>query len=311
MRLHTFRTGLMVASLLACAASSAAQAGRVSGIVRDDDGQAIKGAIVTAENPNRGLSSLTATTDDRGRFTMIGLAAGQWRFLAQAPGHAPGAGEMNVRFGTPNPPLMFALRRNGPSVDAPLANIAAKDLQTQLAAADSLYKQSQWDQAIAAYRAILSQTPALSIVNLQIAAAYRNKKDYDAALAAYADLLRVDPENEKAAVGLGATHLEKGDAAAAEDVLSKAVSGPAAGRELFFSLGELKAARGDMQQASEWYAKAAAADPAWGKPRYKLGLLASESGDNGRASALMTEVMAVDPTSPEAALAKAALDQWK
>jgi Flp pilus assembly protein TadD len=311
MRLQILRAALVILGLAAGAGDAAAQAGRVSGIVRDDSGQAIKGAIVTAENPNRGLVSRTATTDDRGRFTIIGLTPGAWRFFAQAPGHAPGGGEMVVRFGTPNPPLMFALRRNGPAADAPLAEVAGKDLQAQLASADALFARQQWDQAIEAYRSIMNRTPALSIINLQIAAAYRSKKDYDAALAAYRDLLAAEPESEKAAVGIGLTHLEMGDAAAAEEALLGASEGPAAGRELFYSLAEVKMAKGDAQQAAEWYNKAAAADPHWGKPRYKLGLLASQAGDSGRASALMSEVVTVDPTSPEAALARTALEQWK
>ena len=48
---------------------------RVGGIVRDDAGQPVKGATVTAEDPNVG-QALTATTDDKGRFTIIGLRSG-------------------------------------------------------------------------------------------------------------------------------------------------------------------------------------------------------------------------------------------
>ena len=35
----------------------------------------------------------------------------------------------------------------------------------------------------------MAKAPALSVINLQIAAAYRNKKDYDGAIAAYNELL--------------------------------------------------------------------------------------------------------------------------
>src|SRR5262245_24020300 len=91
---------------------SRAQMGRVGGIIRDEDGQAIKGATVTAENRNIG-QSFTATTDEKGRFAMIGLRTGVWRFLAQAPGFAPDAGDMPVRLGAPNPPITFTLKKTG------------------------------------------------------------------------------------------------------------------------------------------------------------------------------------------------------
>lgn len=311
MRLYWLRAALATLFLAACAGSATAQAGRVGGVVRDDSGRPIKGAMVIAENPNTGPATLTATTDDRGRFTIIGLRAGPWRFIAQAPDHAAALGEMVVRFGTPNPPMTFTLRKNGPTADAPFGNISAKDLQAQLASADALFNQQKWDEAIAAYRTIMARTPALGVINLQIAAAYRSKKDYDAAIAAYNALLSLDPENEKAQVGIGMTNLERGDRRAAEETLLKAAESAAAGRELFYNLAEVKLAAGEADQAAVWYQKAAAADPAWGKPLYKLGVIARQKGDTERAATLMSEVIAVDPISPEAALAKAALDQLK
>src|SRR6185436_19007266 len=119
-----------------------------------------------------------------------------------------------------------------------LGSTAAKDLQADLQNADTLYNAQQYDESIAAYRAIMAKAPALSVINLQIAAAYRNKKEYDNAIAAYNDLLKVDPNNDKAIVGLGMTNLEKGDLKAAEDTLTKAAANPKATREVFYNLGE-------------------------------------------------------------------------
>jgi predicted Zn-dependent protease len=309
MRPYCLRAVLATVFVAAFAAAAPAQVGRVSGIVKDDSGEALKGATVTAQNPNVGPTTYTATTDDRGRFTIIGLRAGQWRFVAVAPGHAGDATEMAVRFGSPNPAISFTLRKNGPLPTAPLGNVSARDLQTQLAAADALFTQQKWDEAIAAYRAILSRTPALSAINLQIAAAYRSKKDYENAIAAYQALVAADPENEKAHIGIAAVNVEKGDTAAAEQALLRAADGEGAGREVFHNLGEIKLANGDAAGASTWFERAAAADASWGRPRYQLGMLAMKAGDRAAAVRLFTDVIAVDPLSPEAALAKSSLDQ--
>lgn len=309
MRQRLLSTRAILFALLAIASlpAIAAAQGRVGGVVRDEAGQPLKGATITADNPNVN-QSFTATTDDRGRFTMLGLRGGQWRFIAQAPGYAPEAGDMTVRSGSPNQPITFTLRKTGPSTFGALAGISGRDLQADLAAADALFNQQRWDEAIAAYRRILGRAPAMTVVNLQIAAAFRNNKDYDAALAAYGELLQVDPGNTRAKVGIAATNLERGDRAAAEQTLTAAASEPGAGREIFYTLGELKQTGGDPQAAIGWYEKAAAADPAWGKPLYKLGLQALEAGDRTRATTYLTQVLAVDPVSPEAALAKSALD---
>ena len=77
-----------VIAVLSLAGVAAAQSGRVSGLVRQEGGQPLKGATVTAENEAIG-QTFTATTDDKGRFNMIGLRSGEWRFIAQAPGFSP------------------------------------------------------------------------------------------------------------------------------------------------------------------------------------------------------------------------------
>jgi Flp pilus assembly protein TadD len=305
-------TGVLVAlCVLALAGTAAAQTGRVGGTVKDEAGNPIKGATVTAENPGASPSSFTATTDDKGRFSIIGLKSGQWSFAAQAPGFGPEAGKLNVStIGAPNPPLTFTMKKGGaPGPTSALGSTAAKDLQADLAAADGLYNSQKYDESIAAYRQIMAKAPALSVINLQIAAAYRNKKEYDNALAAYNDLLKSDPNNEKAIVGIGMTNLEKGDLKAAEDTLTRAAEGPKPTREVFYNLGEVKFSKGQADEAATWYQKASDLDPSWGKPIFKLALVQLNKGDKAATIVLLNKVIAADPTSPEAAQAKTVIEQ--
>ena len=312
-RLHVSRGLLAVLLVAAMASAAAAQTGRIGGTVKDEGGQAIKGATITAENPAASPSSFTATTDDKGRFSIIGLRTGGWTFTAQAPGFGPETGRMQVQtIGAPNPPLTFTLKKGGPPGAAgALGGMAAKDLQADLSAADALYNSQRWDEAIASYRTIMAKAPSLSVINLQIAAAFRNKKDYDGAIAAYNDLLKADPNNDKAKVGIGMTNLEKGDLKAAEETLSKAAEGATATREVFYNLGEVKFAKGEAEEAAKWYQRAVDTDATWGKPLFKLGLVALNKGDKDGAIKLMERVVATDPTSPESAQAKTVIEQLK
>ena len=307
------KTLITAVFVLAFAGAAAAQIGRVGGTVKDDTGNPIKGATVMAENASSSPNSFTATTDDKGRFSIIGLKAGRWVFTASAPGFETTApGSLDVRtVGQPNPPLEFKLKKGSSGPTSALGTLAAKDLQAELASADNLYNSQRWDDAIAAYRAIMAKAPALSVINLQIAAAYRNKKEYDSAIAAYNELLKVDPNNDKAKIGIGMTNLEKGDLAAADDTLTRAAQGQSATREVYYNLGEVKFAKGQADDAAKWYQKASELDPSWGKPILKLALVQVNKGDKDGAIKLAEKVITADPTSTEAATAKALIEQLK
>ena len=106
----------VAAALVASARPAAAQTGRVGGTVKDDKGQPIKGATVIAENPAASPSSFTATTDDKGRFSIIGLRSGTWKITASAPGFQSDWRQVPMRtIGAPNPPIDFTLLPGAPA----------------------------------------------------------------------------------------------------------------------------------------------------------------------------------------------------
>lgn len=308
MRHAGFVTRLVVGlfAVLALTVPASAQNGRVNGIVRDEGGQPLKGATITAENESIG-QSFTATTDDKGRFNMIGLRSGQWRFIAQAPGFSPEGGMLLVRSGGVNGPVTFELKHSGVAFFGALGGIVNKDLQADLTAADALYGQKKWDEAIAAYRVIATKVPVITNINLQIAAALRNKKDYPSAVAAYNDILKTEPGNTKAKIELAMTSLEQGDAVGAESVLLAVAGEPNPSRDVLYSLGEVKLAANQADSASTWFEKASAADPYWAKPLLRLGEAALKKGDTSGAAKLLARAVEVDPTAPEALTAKSVL----
>jgi tetratricopeptide (TPR) repeat protein len=292
------------------AGSAAAQGSRVVGSVKDEAGQPIRGATLSLENPEAIPRNFTATTDDRGRFAIIGLKSGEWSIVAQAPGFVADAGRVVVRVAAPATPT-FTLRRAPQPPPSALGNVGAKDLQAELRSADQQYNAQQWDQAITSYNAILTKAPALSFINLQIGAAYRSKKDYDNALVSYNEMLKTDPSSDKARVGLGLTYMEKGDLGAAQNALAQAAQAPTASKELLYSLGEVEAARGNATDAMKWYQKASVSDPNWGKPLLQMGMTSLKTGDRANATAMMERVLAVDPASAEAAQARSVIEQLR
>jgi Flp pilus assembly protein TadD len=305
-RLHPLRAILVALCVIGFAGPAMAQIGRVGGNVKDSSGKPVAGAKVTADNPSASPSHYETKTDKNGDFSLMGMSNGVWTFTAAADGFAPSSGKLNVSTLNSNPPLDFTLKPGG---GGQFAGVNTKELQGELTAADALFNDKKYQEAIDAYQAILKKAPTLTVLDLQIGAAYRNMKDYDKALAVYNDMLKADPNNEKAIVAIGMTNLEKGDLAAAEETLTKAAQSLSATREVFYSLGEVKFAKNEPDEAAKWYQKAADTDPTWGKPLFKLGLVALNKGDKAEALKYMEKVIQVDPTSPEAAQAKAIIPQ--
>lgn len=307
-RVATFLGILTISLFIGSVSLALAQPpGRVNGVVRDEDEQPIKGATVTAQNANIGVS-YTASTDEKGRFIILGLRPGEWAFIAGSPGFASVGNRMNVRSASNlNPPLLFVLRRNGPGAGGALEKVTAKDLQSQLDSAEKLFTQKKWDESIAAYRSIMSAAEPLAFLNLQVAAAYVAKGDLARAQAAYEDLLKVDATNDRAIVGIAEIKQKQGDAAGAVEFLTRASQAEGARREVFFALGELSATAGKTDDASQWFTKATQVDPYWGRPLSRLAQLASDKGDKAAAAGFMQRLIAVDPSSPEAAQARQAL----
>jgi Flp pilus assembly protein TadD len=300
------------ATLMLAALPAAAQTGRVGGTVKDQNGQPIKGATILAENPSASPASFTATTDDKGRFSIIGLRSGTWKITASAPGFAPSGGNVPIRtIGAPNPPVDLVLAPGAAAPTGALAGVNTKELQGELAKAEEMMNAQQYDAAIAAYNAILAKTPALTMINLQVGRAHRLKKDYDSALGVYKKMLEADPNNERAKIEIGMTNLEKGDFAAAETALMEASQSTSASREVFYNLGEVKFAKGETDEAMKYYQRAADMDPNWGKPLFKIGLGHLQKGDTKNAIATLEKVIAVDPSSQEAGMAKATIEQLK
>jgi Flp pilus assembly protein TadD len=294
--------------LLATPASAQLTVARVSGSVVDPEGKPIRAATITMENADTG-QTMTTTTDERGRFMVLGLRPTVWNFVIAAPGFTTISGSGRLRVGLDaNPPINVVLERSTGGTGS-LFGLQAKDIQADLATGDTLFGLQRWDEAIAVYKAILAKATPLTNISLQIGLAYRRKGDTASAIAAYEDLLKHDPANEKAMIGIALAHTEKGDMKTAVALLSQSAEKAGAGREVFYSLGELNLEGGNTDEAMKWYRRASEVDGSWGKPLYKLGVSAAQKGESAAARDFMTRVIEVDPLSPEAVLAKTAIEK--
>lgn len=209
------RTAAAALTLLALPALVAAQSARAVGTVRDLTGKPVKGAIVRALNPEAYPSSVTSTTDDKGRFGMIGLRTGAWRFVVDAPGFFRLDVSAPIRVGN-QAPLQFALAKD----PGPVPNALERNVQQRLQEAATLRDGGQLDQALAAYQDIYAKNPRLTSVNLVVADVYRLKATQTSdsaarqalvgrAIEAYNEVLKSDAGHERARAGIAALQADR------------------------------------------------------------------------------------------------------
>jgi tetratricopeptide (TPR) repeat protein len=212
MRRASFALATVIVVCLA--APALAQTARASGTVRDTSGKPMKGATVKATNKDAYPPQIASSTDDKGRWAMIGLRTGTWTFVVEAPGYMPQKADWPVRVaGTA--PMHFVLAREL----GPIPGALAKNIQQQLAAAHALRDNGQLDQAIAAYEQIREQNPKLTAVNLVVGSVYRKKAALetdpaarrallDRAIATYTTMLDDEASGPRAKAEIESTRIE-------------------------------------------------------------------------------------------------------
>ena len=203
------------ALVLVCFSASAwAQSARATGTVRDTDGRAIQAATIRAVNPDAIPSQIVSTSDDRGRWAMIGLRTGTWEFIVEAPGFVTIKASAGVRVAA-SPPLAFVLARD----PGPIPGALPTNIQAQITAAHMMRDQGRLDQAIAAYGEIRAKHPKFTSINVVIGDTYKARAAQESeaaarrgllerAVSAYADALKGDAENTRIKAALESARAE-------------------------------------------------------------------------------------------------------
>ena len=203
--LSSFACCFVLVAGLTCVAASAAAQGILSGVVRDEDGNGIPDATVTVENLTA-TAPRTSTTNSSGRFSFIGLTAGDWLIVIRADGFEPNQNLAPVARTSTSVEFTLKVDRFNPPAPAAgvLAGLTTNELVLSLEEAEGLFDRGEYDAAIDIYRSIVERAPALTSLGLQIGHAFREKREPEQALAAYRTVLEADPTNVEARTAIDA-----------------------------------------------------------------------------------------------------------
>ena len=296
-----FRAGIAALALLVAAPAALAQmgTGRVSGTVKDQDGNPIEGATVTAQAGDSGRV-LEATTDDRGRWAILGFRSRAYDFSVQAPGFMPYNYQAPMRQAGKNPDMDLVLER------AQMGRSAGTG-GGLLAEAQELHQAGRFDEALAKYDEVLGADPTVYQININRAAVLRELDRPDEARSAYQAVLDQEPGNAAALVSLGEMAMAEQDMNGALGFWEQAVDSTQ-DEVIPYNVAQISFQNGEADKAIEYYLIAADRRMDWAEPYVQIGIVYLNKGDFAAAAEQFEMAIEVEPESAAAAQAQAMLD---
>jgi Flp pilus assembly protein TadD len=294
----------LIIMLVAAAGSIEAQmgTGRVAGTVKDTEGNAIEGAKIVAEMTGSDFS-LEATSDNKGRWAVIGFRKGSYSFTVSAPGHVPQQFNTSVSGLGKNPSLNVVLEKM--SMGQAFSSGPAAELLNE---ANQLYDQKSYTEAIAKYEEVMVEFPTLYQIHLNMGNCYRDLGDTEKALAEYNIVLEQEPTHTGALVNLGDAMVRSGDLDEAVSYFEKAIEYAPEDEVLPFNVAEIYFDQGNVQKAIEYYERSATVKPDWPEPYLKVGYAYINMAQMDKAAEAFQKVLDVaPPESAQAQMAQAAL----
>ena len=185
--------------------------GRINGKILDDQGKPAPGVQVRAIKVGESLI-LEAKTNDKGEWTIQGMAGGQWNFEFLKEGFEPQRMQVQIEENR-NPPIEMKLTKAAPAVD-PQA-----ELQAEMQKAAALQKEGKVADARQVVEAMIAKYPAAYRLNAFVAGTYEMEKNYDKAIEHMKIVVEKEPADIDLKMFLAELYAAKGDKAEAQKML--------------------------------------------------------------------------------------------
>jgi tetratricopeptide (TPR) repeat protein len=281
--------------------------GRLEGRVTDPEGQALADVTVKLELPSRG-GGTTTKTDKKGRWAVLGLAAGKWNVDYEAAGFAPKAGFVELPTeGSRVPPLQIKLERAAPKGPPP-------ELMAALQKGDDAYKAGKYAEARAEYEKVLATAarPEIAVtLHEMIARCYSQEGNYAQALAHLEKVLQADPANLTVRLVAAQEALRGGLLDKGMELLKGVDDAQVKEPEVFFNIAVIFLNQGKAEEAITYLTKAVTLSPTFVDGYFQRGLAYLQLQKLDLCKADLRKVIELAPGSTQAQTAQKALEQLK
>jgi Tfp pilus assembly protein PilF len=185
--------------------------GRINGKILDDQGKPAPDVAVRAMRTGDALI-VEAKTNDKGEWTLQGLAAGKWNFEFLKEGFDPQRMEVQIADNR-NPPIEMKLTKASPAVDP---NV---EIQAEMKKAVELQQAGKVAEARKVIEDILAKYPVAHRLHAFVATTYESEKNFDKAVEHMRIVVEKEPADNDLKLYLAELLTAKGEKAEAQKIL--------------------------------------------------------------------------------------------
>ena len=212
---------------------------RINGKILDDQGKPAQAVLVRAVKVGDSTPR-EARTNDKGEWTLNGLAAGEWNFEFAKDGFD--SQRMTVQITeNRNPPIDMKLTKAAPAVDP---NV---ELQAGMKEAVELQKAGKNADARKIIEDLIAKYPAAYRLNAFVASTYESEKNYDKAIEHMKIVVEKEPADIDMKTYLAELYTSKGDRVEAQKILDSVDMAQVKDPTIFINLaiGSINAGKAD------------------------------------------------------------------
>jgi tetratricopeptide (TPR) repeat protein len=298
---------VLVAVLLLVAGLASAQEykgkARVQGSVTDMQGKPVEGVKVRLVY-RAASEGFDVKTNAEGRWTASWIRSGEWDIDFEKPGFMSKKISVVLNELQKNPPIDIQLEKAA-------GLIATDELKKDLVAANDLFDQGKYAEAIETYKTLISKYPEAYIINNNIGNCYFKLEKYDEAEQWYQKILEKDPTNVEAIISIGNCYANRGQNDKALEWYGKVEFDKIKDPVVLYNVASNYYKNSKFDEALKYYQKAVELRPDFTDAIYQLGLAYTTMGNTAEAIKTFEGYLKIDADSPRAGQVRNFLEYLK
>lgn len=292
--------------------------GLMRGIVTDEDGQNIANASVQVFWHQNKNVVFNIKTNDKGKFSVNGLAGGNWEIFVSAEGYLDAQKMSSIQQVPDNPVINIIMKKKTAENTTKIVQNNLDKNASLIDQGKQLFNEGKFDEALDIFQQFSEKQPEFYQTHMLIGNCYKETGELEQALSAYQKALSLAPADNtdktfmsQIEAAIGDLYIRKNDLKTAQDHFKKSLEYSPTDEILAYNVGEIFFSNNKTDEALMYFKLASSIKPQWSQPFLKLGYVYLNAGDYPNAKTSFQKFLELDPENAEASTVKEVLDSLK